>query len=483
MRRILPLIIFVLLLPALSAGQTDSRWTLERAVEYALDSNLQVRQLTNVAETNRLRVEQAKKAAYPTLNAGTNGGLQFGRTIDPTTNTFDQQTIGFQSINLQANALLYNGGQIRNTRRQAEVNFAAAQLDARVTRNNVSLQVANSFLNVVLLREQLANARAQLQLSEEQLSNTNRLIEAGAVPPAQRFDLEAQRATNRRSIVELENQVELAKLSLQLLLELDPDDDFTVVTPEIELGEEELMIEYRLPEVMTSARGLQPTILAAQLRAESAAVGEDLAKAGMRPTVSVFGNLSTNYSSVARDFSNPDASNVELVQGPDIPVVINGMPGTIANFQQSGLVFPNQTYFDQLDQNFGQAVGVSLNVPIYSQGRNKINVQQARLQRMNAALDVEQAENQLRNDVQLALANLRAAQQSYRAAQISLEAGEAAYDNTQRLFRAGNANSLDLVTAANRLEQARTELTRTKFQLIFNRQVIRFYLGQGFSFE
>jgi outer membrane protein len=126
---------------------------------------------------------------------------------------------------------------------------------------------------------------------------------------------------------------------------------------------------------------------------------------------------------------------------------------------------------------------MALNVPIYSQGRNKLNVQRAEVQRLNAELDIEQADNQLRNDVQLALANLRAAQQSYRAAQASEEASRMAAENAQRRFRAGAANSLDLVTATNRFEQAQTELVRSKYQLIFNRQVIRFYLGQGFTLD
>ena len=481
----LRLLLFVLL--AATAGSQlsaqDTNWTLERAVEYALDNNLQVRRLNNLTELSANEALRARRAALPTVSGSTNVGAQFGRTIDPTTDAFAQQTIGFQSYNVQVGALIYGGGRLKNQRMQADLDEQAARVDARITGNNIGLQVANSYLTVVLLREQLANARAQRTLSTEQLANTNRLIDAGALAPAQRFDLTAQVAANDRQIVELENQINLAILGLQLLLELDPDEEFNIVTPNLEIDDADLFGEYNLAEVMTSAQSVQPTIMAAELRQESAARGIEVARAGLRPTVSAFGSLSTNYSTVAKDFLNPDVSNVQVVQGDAVPVVINGVPGTIANFSTTGLVFPDLGYFNQLDQNFGQSVGVALNVPIYSQGNNKINVQQAEIQRLNANLDVEQARNQLRNDVQLALADLRAAQQSYRAAQASFEASQAAYDNTQRLFAAGNANSLDLVTATNRLDQARTELTRTKFQLIFNRQVIQFYLGQGLRLD
>ena len=482
MRQILP--VFLLLFVSVGVrAQSGDTWTLERAVQYAFDNNLQVQRLDNVAELSRLQARQAKRDRLPSANGGTTAGLQFGRTVDPTTNTFDQQTIGFQSYQLQGNVLLYGGGQIKNNLRRAELDFAAAETDAKVTRNNIGLQVANQYLTIVLLKEQITNAGAQLALIQSQLSNTDRLIDAGSVPRAQRFDLVAQVAANEGTIVNLENQLEIAKLTLQLLLELDVSEDFTIATPELEPTEEQLFQDYDLQRVLTSARNVQPTIAAAQLRKESAQAGVELAKAGMRPTVSLFGSLQTQYSSVSKDFQNPDASGVEVVQGADIPVIINGMPGTIANFNQTGLVFPNISYIDQLDRNFGQSVGMSLQVPIYAQGRNQTNVQIAEVQTLNADLEIEQAENQLRNDVQLALADLRAARQSYRAAEISLDAAQKAYENTDRLFRAGAANSLDVVTATNRLDQARTEFTRSKFQLIFNRQVIQFYLGQGLSLD
>lgn len=468
------------------SAQTDSDWTLERAVEYALNNNIQVKQLNNIAEIARINQKQALNNRLPTANGSTNIGAQFGRTIDPTTNEFNQQTIGFQGYQLNFGVTLYNGGSIKNGLRQADLDLAAAELDQKVTANNIGLQVANGYLNVVLLKEQLSNSRAQLQLTNDQLSNTDALIKAGALPNAQRFDLVAQQAANESTIVGLENQITLAELSLKLLLEIDMDSDFNVVTPELNPTEAELFATYNLEEIYTSARNTQPTVLAAEMRKESALMGVELAKAGLRPTVSLFGSLSTNYSSVSKDFTNPTVTPPTGFEfGTPVPVQISGVDATIASLEAIGgsVDFPNLGYFDQLNRNFGQSAGMSLSVPIYNQGRNKLNVQRAKVQRLNADLDIEQADNQLRNDIQIALANLRGARQSYLAAQTSQEAAQTAADNAQRRFKAGAANSLDLVTATNRLEQAQTEFTRSKYQLIFNRQVIRFYLGQGLSLD
>lgn len=480
--------VYLLLLACLSTGllsaQSGDSWTLERAVEHALNNNLQVKQLDNLAEIARLNRQQAKNSRLPTASGSTNLGVQLGRTIDPTTNTFNQQTIGFQGYQLQAGVTLYNGGLIKNNLRQADLNFAAAELDRKITGNNIGLQVASGYLNIVLLKEQLTNTRAQLQLTNDQLNNTDVLIKAGALPPAERFDLVAQQAANQRTIVDLENQVELAELSLKILLELDYNAEFQVVTPDLNPSEAELFATYDVNKVYVSARGIQPTVAAAEIRRDAAEMGIEIAKAGMRPTVSLFGSISTNFSTASKDFSDPEVLEEPTVSfGAPMPVQINGEDALISRLQSTGGVFdfPTIGYFDQLDRNFGQSAGLSLSVPIYSQGRNQLSVQRAKVQRANAIIDIERADNQLRNDVELALADLRGAQETYRAALASEEASKLAYENVQRSFKAGAANSLQLVTASNRYEQAQTERTRSKYQLIFNRQVIRFYLGQGFS--
>ena len=470
---------FLISIPGFLRAQAPGEWTLERAVAYARENNLQVRRLNNATEVASLTLRQSRSNRMPSLNGGTSVNYLLGRSIDPTTNTFEAQNIFSQGYQLQGAVTIYDGGFLRNSIRQAEVDLEAAQTDAEVTGNDVGLLVANSYLTILLTQEQLANARVQLSLIDSQLVNTDAQIRAGSLPAAQRYDLVAQKASNQRTVVELENQVDLALLDLQLLLELDPSDNFAIQNPVNDAYDEELLFaDYDLQTVLSSARQTQPSIRAAELRRTSAEIARDIARSGLRPSLSLFANLSSNYSSLAKDFANPDNSQAELVQGPAIPVVIGGQETTISNFSQTGIVFPNLPYFAQLDQNFSQSIGMSLQVPIYNQSRNRIAIQRAEVQQLGTEIEVAQAENQLRSDIERALGDLRAARQTYRAAQVSLDAAQRAYDVADRRYTAGAANSLDLTTAANRLEQARTEMTRTKYQLIFNREVIQFYLGE-----
>jgi outer membrane protein len=476
-------LLIILLTPCLLPAQSADEWTLERAVMYARENSIQVRQLDNATELARLDLQQARNNRLPTFNGGTGLNLQLGRTIDPTTNTFEVQNILSQGYQIQGALTIYNGGLVRSSLRQAEIDLEAARTDALVEGNNVGLQVANSYLTILLTREQLANARAQLELTTEQLTNTDAQIRAGSLPAAQRYDIVAQQAANSRSVVELENQLRLAKLDLQLLLLLEPSDDFEVITPVRDLEEDILLSSYDLQEVLRAAQQTQPTIRAAELRRSAAVVGKDVARAGLLPTLSLFANVNTNFSNIARDFNNPDESAVEIVPNDPVPVLIDGQEIEIVTFGQTGVVFPKLGYGAQLDRNFGQSFGVNLNVPIYNQNRNRLNVQRAEVQRLGAEIQMDQARNQLRSDIERALGDLRAAQETYRAAQISQEAAENAYEIAQRRYEAGAANSLDLITATNRLEQARVEFTRTKYQLLFNREVIQFYLGEGLSLD
>ena len=479
MPKILTILVSLLLTASLTAQ--DSNWSLQRAVDYAVENNLTVGQLRAQQQLAEIQLRQNRLARLPNVSASANVGEQFGRTIDPTSNEFIQQNILFSGLQAQASVVLYSGGSIRNGIRQAELDAQSARLQVTATANDIRLQVATFYLNVLLVREQLNNARAQLSLVEGQIEQTDLLIEGGAIAPAQRLDLVAQQAAAQRSIVELENQLELSLLNLQQVLQLDYDPDFNIIVPDIDINRADLTQTYSFEEIYTAAQQTQPDLRIAEINQQSAAIGIKVAKGGFAPTISVFGSLSSNYSDVARDFANPDLTNAVLVPEQPIPVQIDGSDAMLTTFDIAGVTFPNKSYFDQLNENFGQSIGLSINVPIYSQGRNRLNVQRAEVTQLQSNIQYEQSRVDLQNEVQSAIANLRSSQAVYEAAQLSLQAAQDAYAQGQRRYDLGASTTLDLLNATNRLEQARIESTRAKYQLIFNQQVIRFYLGDRLS--
>jgi outer membrane protein len=178
---------------------------------------------------------------------------------------------------------------------------------------------------------------------------------------------------------------------------------------------------------------------------------------------------------------NPNTDNLTIVRGDPIPAEVNGTLVDVAFFNVEGVTFPTQAYGTQLGDNFGQSVGLSLNIPIYSNHRNRINKERAQLGILNAELNSRQIMDQLKSDINTAITNFRAARNSFQAAGRSLDAADAAFNDAQRRFDVGAINSFEYNNAADNLDLARRELTRARYQMLFNLKVVEFYLGQPLS--
>lgn len=441
-----------LLLLLVSTVYSQRVWTLREAVDYAWENNLTVRQFQNQAFQTTNELIQAKQQRLPNFSGQANGGVSFGLNVDPVTNVAVNQRFVNSSYSINGGLTVFAGGTINNTIRQAKVEERLAIKNIDVTRNSIGLQVATAYLNVLLAREQLANAQARINLSTEQLAQTEKLINAGTLPENDRYDLVAQIASDQQSIIEFQNVVETGKLQLKQLLQLPVADSFDVDRPTINLDNEILDLDYDPVAVYNQALALQPQVEAGRLQIQSAQIGEQLAKSNHFPTVSLFGGLNTSYS--------------RLLDEELLP------PGVT-----------QPTFSDQFRDNFGQNVGVSINIPIYNRGQITLGVQRAELQTKNADIQYEQTIQQLANDVQTAVQSFRAARESYKAAERSFEAADTAFKAATRQYEVGTINTFDYITSANRLDVARTELTRTKYQLIFNQKVVEFYLGEPLQLD
>ena len=418
--------------------QAQESWSLQKCVDHARQNSLNVKQAQYGILQSELANKQARMNRLPNLSASIRGGYQFGRTIDPTTNEFKNESIGFNGFGVDAGVTLFNGLVTTNSIKQSKFDVQAAKLDAAAASNDIALQVASSYLSILLAEEQLENAKVRLQLSEAQLEQTERLIQAGSLPVNDRLDFVAQIAREQQAIIEAENLVNINYLTLKQLLELDPNVDLKIDRPEVVIPAASPEA-YSLNEIYTTALGTQPQIEAGEMRMKSAEIGERIAYGQSFPTLSLFAGMSSNYSSLAKDFLS---------------------------------------YSEQIEQNFGQYAQLNLNIPIYSNHRNRVGLDRARLATLNQDVANKQAKNLLKTNVQRSIADARAAKESFAAAQRSEEAAQAAYDNAQRRFDLGAINSLEFTTASNNLNQAKVTLIQAKYQYLFNLKVVDFYMGK-----
>lgn len=458
----------------LAAQAPQTKWSLEECITYAKDNNLTIKQAQYNIANAQLNVQQSKLNRFPSVSGSVSAGNQYGRTIDPVTNAFETQTIGFNSYTLSGGITLFNGNAINNTVKQNKLNLEAAQLDASAAANDIGLSIALAYLNILLSEELLANATRRLELSEEQLNQINKQIEAGVLPEAAKYDVLAQVALDKQSVVDAGNSVAINLLTLQQFMLLEPNEQFDIVRPDLDIDLNNLKTDFVVNEVYTQALSNQPQVLAADRRAESAELGIAVAKGALYPSLNLFGSLSSNYSSLGRTILGTEtvtSSQTFRIGGAPVEVEFDNVVPIVGK----------NPYFDQIGENFGQSVGMSLQIPIFSNGRNRINVERAQIGLLNSQASNLQVRQQLKANIQRAITDTRSSAKSLEAAQQALEAAEIALTNAQKRFELGSINNFEYTTARNNFDRATADFTRARYQYLFNLKTVEFYQGKGLS--
>ena len=448
-------------------------WSLEKCVRYALQENINIKRAEINVKSNQLSEKGSKYNRLPSLNGRIGGGYQFGRTIDPVTNAFNSLSIGTNSLSLDLGVTLYNGGRIENSIKQASYDLQAAMGDLAQTKNDISLLIAQSYLNVLFAEEQLDAAVKRKELTESQLSQVDKLIRAGARPQNDRLEILATIARNDQAIIAQENAVETGLLSLKNLLQLDPSKDIQLEKPNtIVISADDNPDALNLGDLYNSSIMNQPFIKADENRVKSAALGKDIARANYLPRLTAFAGLSANYSTRGKRLDGT-SSTVLIPQ----TVFINGTEVDFALEQERDNVEDNP-YFDQINENFGQSIGVSLNIPIYNNHSTIIAMDQAELNMINTQYTSEINKQNLKNDIQTSLANARAAKRTLAASNRTVEASNAAFQNSEKQFQLGTINTFEYATAKNNLDQAEVDLIIAKYDYLFKLKVLDFYQGK-----
>ena len=450
-------------------------WSLQKCIEYARENNLTIKQAKYGVQQAVLTKKLNQQARYPSLSASSNGGFQFGRTIDPTTNSFNNERISFNSIRMDANVTLYNGGAINNSIRQGKYDLHAAEADAQFSFNTAALNIANAYLQILMAEEQLTNAEKRKSLSEAQLQQTDKMIQAGTLPENDRLEVLAQIARDEQTIIQSQNLIDLNYLNLKEFMQLDPSKEIKIEVPEVPIPTDADPMAVNFIEVYGTALNNQPQVERDEMRLKSAEMDVSIARANLFPSLVLFAGMDTRWSSPEQTIGFEEVISNETVifEGNEVEI---GFPG----FQS---VRGKVSYWDQLDQNFGQSVGLSLNVPIYSNGRNKTNIQRAEVGVLTAKLQSDLTKQQLKVDVQNAIAGARAALRTYQASRKTVEAAGAAFQNAEKQYQLGAINTFQYTTARNNLDVAEIDATVAKYDYLFSVKIVDFYLGKELNLD
>ena len=460
----------LLILITIGQIQGQNTWSLQKCVDQAKENSIAVKQ-------NRLAIDRADIAAiravhnqYPNLSSTINYGLNFGRTIDPTTNLFDNQSISNNRLGLSSNVILFNGGAIKNTIAQSNIDLQTSKLDADQYAEDLSLNVVQYYIAILFAEDRLENARIQAQTTIQQLSQIDKLIAAGSKPEGDRLDILAQQAKEAQNVITYENNVITNKLSLKQLLRLPLDQGFEIERPAPNALQPSIQ-DQNILAVYNYAINNRSDIKSGELKIKSAEIGVKIQKASYLPTLSMGGSLNTSYSSLGQKITG-----VKTVSSP-LDVVFNGQNAHLDVLNKVPVTDKNP-YFSQINQNLGYGFGIGLSIPIYENYANKARVRQAEVAVESATLTTEQTKETLKNSIQTSLNDLRATANVYEAAKRSTEAQRLSYNNIKTKFDLGSATTFELLSAKNKLDIALTEELIGRYDFIFRSKVIDYYLGR-----
>lgn len=433
----------------LRAGET---WSIERCIQYAVEHNIQVKQGLNTVESARIESAQSKLNYLPNLNAGVGYNVSFGRSLDPTTyNYVSGESVHNASGSLSLSTTLFAGMQKMHQLRRTEFSLMASVQDVERIKDEIAVAVAGAYLQVLYNREQLIVSESQITTLESQIERTAKLVDAGALPIGDRLELESQLAMERYNLVNYRNQQMNAVLTLTQLLELRDVPDFEVEVPDSAtlagaLDGHDLL---SVGEIYGVALGM-PRIEAVKWQQKVAEQDVSLARARYYPTLSFGASYGSSWSN----------ARLKPQLGPD------GLP-----------YYTKYPFFEQLDDNASSALQFSLSVPIFGGLATRNNVRKAKIAQRNAALNVQQAENQLYKEIQQAWTDASGAWERYRSAQSSVISNAESFRNTEQKFNAGGATAVDYNVAKNNLLAAQSLMLQARYEYIFKMKILDFYRG------
>ena len=470
------LLLVYLLVPGLLlsfGGHGQDKWDLRRCVEYALANNISIKQADIQARLSKLTLDQSRLSQIPTLGLGVGAGVNSGRRQNPTDFSLSTQTFFANSYSLQTSVNVFNFFSLRNSIEANRYSWQAALANSEKLKNDISLNVANAYLQVLLSTEQAEAARLQLQLSQNSLEITRKQVNAGTLPELNAAELESQAAQDSANVITAQGTIIQNTLNLKAYMGLDAGTPFEVDTPPVEQIPIEKVADLQPEAVYSMALTNQPLQKMDALLVESALKNVKANKGAQYPTVSLVGSLGSNYIGNGIE---PILSSLKQVTD-----TIATVSGTNQFVVRPGVTYSTrkQPYFKQLDQNFSQYFGVNVNIPILNGGSLHTSYSRSKLNLRNQELQRDQDNLTLKNNIYTAYTAAITALQKFEANKITAAATQKSFDYAQKRYNIGILNTIDLLTNQNNFFKAKIDLLYSQFDYVFKMKVLEFYKGLG----
>lgn len=460
---------FAFSLVALTLTSQTKKYTLEDCVALALEKNISIKQ--SELEMDNAEIDKADAIGnfLPRFNIQSQHIWNNGLSQNITNGLIENLTTQFSSFGGNIGLTVFNGRQNINQLSRANLNLLARQYQLEDMKDDVSLFVANAYLQVLFSRELEQVQGYQLELAQQELARIQLSIEAGILTAAELFEIEANIAAQEQAVVQAENNYRLAKISLAQLLLITDYENFDLADEEFDIPFSNVLEQ--TPKAIYEKAVTQRNDI--KLGLTNLAIAEkdiDLAKGTRMPTLTAFYNYNTRIS-----YSDRFIETGNFIQTP-IGIVQDNGALVVSQFPEREVAGP-LSFGTQFGQNDGHSFGLSLNIPVFNGfatqnniKRRKVNLNRIENQLAQTKLDLENTINQAFNDA-------KGAYKFYDASDKTLRAREQAFEIAKQRFEAGVMNSFDYVQARQRYQIAASDIIRAKFDYIFKLKVLEFYFG------
>lgn len=431
----------LLLMPASVLAQ--QQWSLRQCIDYAVEHNIQVKQREVSRMQRELDVNTAKNSRLPDLSASASESFSFGRGLTAQ-NTYSNTNTSSTSFNLSSSVPLFTGYRIPRTLEMQKLNLEAATADLEKAKNDIRMQVAQAYVQILYNLELCEVANRQIEIDSMHVHRLTEMMKNGKASGTEVAQQEASLAQSRLTATQADNDYRLSLLALTQLLELPSPEGFTISR---EVNQELWNEVHTLPSpdvIYQEALIIKPEIQAEQSRLASSAKNIDIAKSAKLPSLSLSGGLGTNY------------------------------------YKTSGL--PGDKFFKQLNNNFSQFLGLSLNVPIFNRFETRNNIKNAQLSQYNQQLQLDNAKKNLYKEIQQAYYNAVTSEAKYQSSEQAKRSQEEAFRLMSAKYEYGKANITEFNEAKNNLMKAESDLVRAKYEYLYQNALIDFYRGKDLSF-
>ncbi len=439
---------FTFPLPAFSAGDStavvERHWSLRECCDYAVEHNISIKQQQNHCRQQEIQLSTAKNSRLPDLSGSVGQNFSFGRGLTAQ-NTYTNTNTSSTSLSLGTSIPIFTGFQIPNQIKLNQLNLEAATADLEKAKNDIRMEVAQAYVQILYNMEMGEVARRQVSIDSDQVARLQALVANGKASEAELSQQRATLANSTLTATQADNNTRLAILTLTQLLELPSPEGFYIIEPDIKSESTLMELSALTPDIIyADALGIKPEIAAQQLRLKGTDHSIKIAQAGNLPTLSLSGGLGTNY------------------------------------YTTSG--FKSDAFGKQLKNNFSQNIGLNLSVPIFNRFSTRNSIRNARIEQENAQLTLDNTKKTLYKDIQQVYYNAQNAQAKEKASEQAVQSSSDAFKLTQAKYENGKATITEFNESKNNYLKAESDLVQARYENIYQHALIQFYRGKDLEF-